>query len=118
MVVDEAPEGMAVSPKGDLVIAVLLNASADIAKDAWFARPRGRLAVFKVVGGKLVRTASIDVGKLPEGAAFSPDGRFFYVGNFVDHNLEVFKVDGDKLINAGKPVALPGAPASVRSSSE
>ena len=119
MVVDEAPEGIAVSPKGDLVIAVLLNASAGIAKDAWFARPRGRLAVFKVVSGRLVRAgAYVDVGKLPEGAAFSPDGRFFYVGNFVDHNLEIFKVDGDKLINAGKPLALPGAPASVRSSSE
>lgn len=117
-VVDEAPEGIAVSPKGDLVVAVLLNASAGIAKDAWFKRPRGRLAVFRVEGTKLVRTAYIDVGKLPEGAAFSPDGRYFYVGNFVDHNMEIFKVDGGKLISAGKPLALPGAPASIRSSAE
>jgi DNA-binding beta-propeller fold protein YncE len=118
VVVDEAPEGIAVSPKGDLVIAVLLNGSAGIAKDVWFARPKGRLAVFKVEGTKLTRTAYIDVGKLPEGAAFSPDGGYFYVGNFVDHDIEIFKVSGDKLISTGKPLKLPGAPASIRSSAE
>ena len=118
VVVDEAPEGIAVSPKGDLVIAVLLNGSAGVAKDVWFARPKGRLAVFRVEGTKLTRTAYIDVGKLPEGAAFSPDGGYFYVGNFVDHDIEIFKVTGDKLISTGKPLMLPGAPASIRSSAE
>jgi DNA-binding beta-propeller fold protein YncE len=118
VVVDEAPEGIAVSPKGDLVVAVLLNGSAGIANDVWFARPKGRLAVFKVEGTKLTRTAYIDVGKLPEGAAFSPDGGYFYVGNFVDHDIEIFKVTGDKLISTGKPLMMPGAPASIRSSAE
>jgi DNA-binding beta-propeller fold protein YncE len=118
IVVDEAPEGIAVSPKGDLVAAVLLNASAGVAKDAWFARPAGKVVVFKVNGTKLTKTSEIAVGKLPEGAAFSPDGRYLYVGNFVNRDLAILKVDGDKVTDTKKNLKLPGQPASVRSSVE
>jgi DNA-binding beta-propeller fold protein YncE len=118
VVVDEAPEGIAVSPKGDLVAAILLNGSAGIAKDAWFARPQGKVVLFKVAGTKLTKAGEILVGKLPEGAAFSPDGKYLYVGNFVEHDLVVLKVDGDKVTDTRKNLKLPGAPASIRSSSQ
>ncbi len=118
IVVDEAPEGIAVSPKGDLVVAVLLNGSAGVAKDAWFAKPKGRLAVLKVNGAKVTRVGYLDAGKLPEGAAFSPDGKWLYVGNFVDHDIAIYKVEGDKITNTGKTLKLPGAPAALRSSVE
>ncbi len=118
IVVDEAPEGIAVSPKGDLVAVILLNGSAGVAKDAWFAHPKGRIALLKVAGTKVTRLGYLDAGgKLPEGAAFSPDGKWLYVGNFVDHDITIYKVDGDKVTRSGT-LKLPGAPASVRSSVE
>ena len=118
VVVDEAPEGIAVSPKGDLVVAILLNGSAGVAKDAWFAKPKGRLAVLKVAGTKVTRLGYVDAGKLPEGAAFSPDGKWLYVGNFVDRDISIYRVDGDKITNTGKSLKLPGMPASLRSTVE
>lgn len=117
VVVDEAPEGIAVSPKGDLVTAILLNGSGGIAKDAWFARPKGKVTAFKVTGKKLTKASEVNVGRLPEGAAFSPDGHWLYVGNFIDRDLSIIKVDGEKLTNAGT-LKLQGAPASLRTSVE
>jgi DNA-binding beta-propeller fold protein YncE len=117
IMVDEAPEGIAASPKGDLAVAILLYGSAGTAKDAWFAHPKGRLAVLKVAGTKVTRVGYVDAGRLPEGAAFSPDGKWLYVGNYVDHDLSIYKVDGTKVTPAGT-LKLPGAPASVRSSVE
>jgi len=35
------------------------------------------------------------VGGLAEGIAFSPDGRYLYVGNFVDGNIDILRVDAD-----------------------
>jgi class 3 adenylate cyclase len=43
----------------------------------------------------LRNVAQAEVGDLAEGIAFSPDGRFLYVGNFVDGNIDVLRRDGD-----------------------
>ncbi|HUA55053.1 MAG TPA: YncE family protein [Candidatus Sulfotelmatobacter sp.] len=117
IVVDEAPEGIAASPKGDLAVSILLNGSAGVAKDAWFAHPKGRFAVLKVAGTKVTRLGYVDAGKLPEGAAFSPDGNWLYVGNYVDKDLSIYKVSGTKVTPAGT-LKLPGSPASLRTSAE
>ena len=68
------------------------------------------------IEGKTVRkVAQADVGGLAEGIAFSPDGRYLYVGNFVDGNIDVLRVDGDNLTKVAS-LALPGHPASMRGS--
>jgi hypothetical protein len=48
------------------------------------------------------------------GAVFSPDGRWLYVGNFLDSDISVLRVDGDTVTNTGTLVQLPGRPASMR----
>jgi len=45
---------------------------------------------------------------------FSPDGRWIYVGNFLDSDISVLRVDGETVTNTGKLLALPGRPASMR----
>jgi hypothetical protein len=55
------------------------------------------------------------VGGLAEGITFSPDGRYLYVGNFVDGDLDILRVDGDALTKVAN-LALPGHPASMRGS--
>jgi len=62
----------------------------------------------------VTRAGEAAVGALPEGGVFSADGSYLYIGNFIDQDMSVLKVDGDKLSDAGR-VKLPGHPASMRS---
>ena len=54
--------------------AVLLNGSAGVPKDAWFANPSGKVVVLKIDGKKVTKAGEVDVGGLPEGVVFSKDG--------------------------------------------
>ena len=113
VVIGDAPEGLAISPKGDFAVAVLLRGSnAD--KKAFYYNQGGSVVALKIDGKKVTKTGEVTVGGLPEGVAFSPKGDYLYVGNFIDQDMSVLKVDGDKLTDAGR-VKLPGHPASMRS---
>ena len=46
--------------------------------------------------------------------AFSPDGKYLYVGNFLDSDVSILEVDGTKVTDTGKRLQLPGHPASMR----
>jgi DNA-binding beta-propeller fold protein YncE len=114
VVIGDAPEGFAISPKGDFAVAVLLQGSnAD--KKAPHYHPTGAVVALKIDGKKVTKTGEVQVGGLPEGVAFSADGSYVYVGNFIDQDMSVLKVDGDKLTDTGKRFKLPGHPASMRS---
>ena len=114
VVVGDAPEGFAISPTGKIAAAVLLNGSGGVAKDAWFAHPAGKVAVLTIDGKKVTKTGEVDVGRLPEGVVFSQDGSHLYVGNFLDSNVSILKVDGTQVTDTGKKLQLPGQPASMR----
>jgi DNA-binding beta-propeller fold protein YncE len=113
VVVGDAPEGFAVSPSGKMAVAILLGGS-DGPKNGWFFNRNGRVATLKVDGKKVSKTGEVQVGPVPEGAVFSPDGNWLYVGNYADSTLSVLRVDGDTVVNTGVTVALPGPPASMR----
>lgn len=114
VVVGDAPEGFVISPTGQVAAAILLNGSAGVPKDAWFANKAGKVAVLKIDGKKVTKVGEVEVGGLPEGAVFSPDGRYLYVGNFTDGDVSILKVDGTTVTNTGKRLKLPGNPASMR----
>ncbi len=113
VVVGDAPEGFAVSPTGRLAVAVLLRGSNN-AKTDWFYNRNGSVAVLKIDGKKVTKVGEVEVRGLPEGAVFSPDGRWLYVGNFIDSDISVLRVDGDTVTNTGTLLNLPGKPASMR----
>ncbi len=114
VVVGDAPEGFAISPKGDVAVAVLLG-GASVPKTAWFNTKRnGSLAVLKIEGKKVTKVGEVEVGGLPEGVVFSPDGKYIYVGNYTDRDVSILKVDGSKVTDTGKKLKLPGQPASMR----
>jgi DNA-binding beta-propeller fold protein YncE len=112
--VGDSPEGLVMSPKGDLVVTVEARGS-NYAKSTWFHHDLGAITVLKIDGKKVSRIGEINVGTFPEGGAFSADGSYLYVGNFTDQDLSVLKVEGDKLTDTGKRFKLPGHPASMRS---
>lgn len=71
------------------------------------------MALLKIEGKTVRKVAQAEVSDLAEGIAFSPDGRYLYVGNFVDGNIDILRLDGDALTKVAS-FALPGHSASMR----
>jgi DNA-binding beta-propeller fold protein YncE len=111
--VGDSPEGLAISPKGDL--AVTVEARGSNVKGASFYHQGGAVTALKIDGKKVANVGEIGVGALPEAVAFSPDGSYLYVGNFIDGDMSVLKVDGTTLTDTTQRIKLPGHPASMRS---
>jgi len=113
VVVGDAPEGLTISPTGEIAVAMLLSGN-DGPKNAWFYNRNGRVAMLKIDGKKVTKVGEVEVRGLPEGAVFSPDGKYLYVGNFLDQDVSILKVDGTRVTDTGKRLQLPGHPASMR----
>ena len=113
VVVGDGPEGLTISPNGKMAVAVLLRGS-NAATSAHFYNRNGSVVALKIDGKKVTRTNEVEVRGLPEGAVFSQDSRYLYVGNFIDQDITILRVEGDQLVNTGKSVALPGHPAAMR----
>jgi DNA-binding beta-propeller fold protein YncE len=113
VVVGDGPEGLAVSPTGKFAVAVLLRGS-NSAKSAFFYNRNGSVVGLRIDGKTVTKTNEIEVGGLPEGAVFSDDGRYLYVGTFITQDVSILRVEGDRLVDTGKRFSLPGHPASMR----
>jgi len=94
-------------------VALLLNGN-DAAKNAWFYQRNGKVVALKIDGKKVTRSNEVEVRGLPEGAVFSNDGQYIYVGNYLDRDISILRVEGDRIVTIGKSLALPGQPASMR----
>ena len=112
VVVGDGPEGLAISPKGDLAVSVILRGSN--MKNKFFHQPNGSVAVLKIDGKKVTKTQDIEVGGLPEAAVFTPDGKYILVGNYLSEDFSILKVDDGKVTDTGKRFKVPGHPASAR----
>lgn len=112
VVVGDGPEGLAVNPRGGYAASVIL-AGSNAAKNAFFRHDHGHVSLLKIEGKKVRKVAEAEVGGLAEGVAFSPDGRYLYLGNFIDGDMTILKLQGGKLTHAGT-LKLPGHPASLR----
>ena len=112
VVVGDGPEGLAISPNGDVAVAVILAGSNN--KPAYFYHRNGSLAVLRIDGKKVTKIGDIEVGGLPEAVAFTPDGRWLLVGNYLDQDFSILRVDGTTITDTGKRFRVPGHPASAR----
>ena len=113
VVVGDAPEGFAISPTGKLAVAVLLMGT-NAPKTTWYYNRNAKVVALRIDGKKVTRTNEVEVRGLPEGVVFSNDGRYIYVGNFMDSDISILRVEGDQIVNTGKSMQLPGQPASMR----
>jgi DNA-binding beta-propeller fold protein YncE len=112
VVVGDGPEGLAVSPKGDLAVSVILAGSNN--KPAYYYHRNGHVAVLHIDGKKVTKGKDIEVGGLPEAAVFTPDGQYLLVGNYLDQDFSILKVSGTDVTDTGKRFKVPGHPASAR----
>jgi WD40 repeat protein len=114
VVIGDGPEGLAMSPKGDLAVAAILRGSN--MKNAFFYKKNGSLSILKIDGNKVTKTQDIEVGGLPEAVQFTPDGKYILAGNYLDQDFSILKVNGSKVTDTGKRFKVPGHPASARMS--
>ncbi len=106
-------EGFAIAPNGKWAVTPLIEGSG-AKPSAWNYTKGGHAALMSVgPGGKLTVVNKAPIGALPEGLAFSPNSEYVYIGNYIDKNLQVFRIAGGKLVAVGT-MALPGQPASMR----
>lgn len=113
VVIGDGPEGLAISPTGQMAVALLLRGS-NASKSAFFYNKNGSVVAMRIDGKKVTKTNEIEVGGLPEGVVFSDDGKYLYVGNFITQDVSILRVEGDRLVDTGKRFTLPGHPASMR----
>jgi DNA-binding beta-propeller fold protein YncE len=109
----DAPEAFAISPRGDIAAALLLGGSI-LPSTHWAHGRAGMLVIYRIEGTKLTRVTEIPMGALPEGLAYSADGRYLYASNYFDRVISVFRVDGTSVRDTGARLQLPGHPGSMR----
>ena len=112
VVVGDGPEGLAMSPKGDVAVAAILRGSNN--KKAFYYNKNGSLSILKIDGKKVTKTQDIEVGGLPEAVVFTPDGKYLLAGNYLTEDFSILKVNGSEVIDTGKRFKVPGHPASAR----
>jgi DNA-binding beta-propeller fold protein YncE len=110
--VGDGPEGLAVSPVGGYAASLLLNGTG-APKTAFYHHDHSLVALLKIDGKKVRKVGEALVHGGAEGIAFSPDGRFLYVGGYNDSELAILRLQGEKLMTVGA-FRLPGHPASLR----
>jgi DNA-binding beta-propeller fold protein YncE len=114
VVVGDAPEGLAISPKGDIAAAANFRGSNN--KNAYYYHRNGSIAVLRIDGKKVTMIKELEVGGLPEPVVFTPDGRYILVGNYLDQDFSIFRVNGTEVTDTGKRFKVPGHPGSARMS--
>ncbi len=115
VVVGDSPEGLAMSPVGGYVVSIILNGAGNVSKTAFFHNDHSYLSLLKIDGKKVRKVSETALGGLTEGVAFSPDGGYLYVGNFLDSDITILRLQDDKLMPVGS-LKLQGHPASMRGS--
>jgi DNA-binding beta-propeller fold protein YncE len=115
VVVGDGPEGLAVSPRGDLAVAAILRGS-NASKRAYFYNRNGAIDILRIDGKRVTKVQEIEVGGLPEAVLFTPDGRYLYVGNYIDGDFSIFRVEGGNVVDTGRRFKVSGHPASARMS--
>jgi DNA-binding beta-propeller fold protein YncE len=115
VVVGDGPEGLAMSPVGGYAASIILNGVGNVPKTAFFHHERSYVSLLKIDGKKVRKVSETQLGALTEGAAFSPDGRYLYAGNFFDNDITILRLQHNKLVPVGS-LKLPGHPASMSGS--
>lgn len=110
----DTPEALTIAPDGRHAAVSVVRGAAAPQKSPAFT-PTG-LAVLLAIepGGKVRYAGQAEAGAVTQGIIFSPSGRYVYIGNYNDRNLQVYRVEGDAIIDTGVKVDLPGQPASLR----
>jgi len=111
--VGQTPEGIKCSPDGSYVAVVVMNGS-NKPKESPFYNPQGKLVLCLVAGKTLQRFGELPIGNWSQGVAFAPDGLTVLVQNMLQKDIQVFCIDGMRLVDTGQRIPLKGGGAAIR----
>ncbi len=119
--VPNGPEAVKFSPDGKYLAVNAINGTLKPAGTPFF-NPGGVLSLYAVekaptrgltsAGTRLRKLAEASDGGWAQGVAFSRDGRLILVQNMREHEIQVFRWHGGKLI-PGVKIPVPGGPAAI-----
>jgi len=113
--VGAVPESIEISPDGKLLAAVVMNGS-NLGPSNPNHSTHGAL-VLLARSGKTFRVVEEHlIGRIPEGVAFTADGKYLVVQCHPDRELWIFAVNRGRLKDTGHRVKVPGMPSSLRAS--
>ena len=110
-----APETIEVSPDGKLVAALVMNGS-NLAPSTNGYHDHGQLVILNRRGATFVRSQTIDVGRIPEGVAFTPDGRQVVIQCHPDRELRLYPIRHGRVLEKYERIIVPGFPSGLRAS--
>jgi len=111
--IGSGPESIEISPDGRLVAAVLMEGS-NLAKDDPRHEEHGKLTVLARRKNTFEVVQTLPTGPIPEGVAFSPDGKYLIVQCHPIRQLWLYRVDGEKVADTGERISVPAMPSSLR----
>jgi DNA-binding beta-propeller fold protein YncE len=111
--VGAVPESIEISPDGRWVAAVTMEGS-NLAADDPLRGEQGAVVLLERRGRTFERVQELPVGRIPEGVAFTPDGKHLVVQCHPDRELWLFEMRDGRLRDTGERIAVPGMPSSLR----
>jgi len=105
-------EGVKVSPNGKYAVAVVHNGSTAVPTSPLY-NAFGKVILYGISGGRLVKLSEERLGRWSQGAAFSSDSNLLLVQNMVEKDVMVFRIEFDQLRDTMHRIKLPGGGAAL-----
>ncbi|TCW84391.1 lactonase [Burkholderia sp. SRS-46] len=112
--VPSLPEGVAISPDGKWIAVQTMDGS-NLTPDNAGRHALGKVLLFAIRDGQAVKAGEATGGEAAQGIVFTADSRHVIVQFNVERQLALYAVDGGKLRDTGKRIALTAGPSSLRS---
>jgi DNA-binding beta-propeller fold protein YncE len=113
--VGAVPESIEINPDGKLLAAVVMNGS-NLGPSDPNRSTHGVLVLLARRGKTFHVVEERPVGRIPEGVAFTSDGKYLVVQCHADRELWIFSVKRGRLKDTGERIKTPGMPSSLRAS--
>lgn len=107
------PESVEISPDGRLLAVVTMDGS-NLGPGNPHRTDAGGLYLYRRTKHGFDFSQHLKTGRIPEGVAFTSDGKYLVVQCHPDRELRLYRVRGGKVKDTGERVKVPGMPASLR----
>ena len=111
--VGPVPEGIKLSPDGKWM-AVVMHYGSGRPKESPFRTENGMVAVYAVEGTQLRKHGEAKIGSWSQGAVFSADSKTVLVGNMVEKDIAVYRIEASGVVDTGQRIKVNGGPAAMR----
>jgi len=111
--IDPITESLEVSPDGRLIAAVCMSGS-NLSADDPHRTEYGSMVILQRTRSGYKVSQRLPTGRIPEGVAFTADGKYLAVQCHPSKEIWVYRVRGSKVRDTGHRIKTPGFPSSLR----